>query len=245
MSESDINYEGGDSMQIAICDDEKIIRDIVKEKCEEYFRGRDISYTILMFRNGVELVQYKGNIDIIFLDVEMPQVDGLLTAQYLRDKNIEIPIIFLTSHAELMHKAFKVKAFRYLLKPISRTDFIEALANAIQEVMAKKIIVKYKETSSVINVKDIFYIESLGDNTAIHAKNQYFISNEPLKNWVEVLGDQVFFQTHKSYLVNLHYVKKIEKGMVYLSYEYSVPVSVRNTKKIKEKMVEYIRNNAK
>ena len=111
--------------------------------------------------------------------------------------------------------------------------------------MAEKIIVKYKDTSSAINVKDIFYIESLGDNTAIHAKNQYFISNEPLKNWVEALGNQVFFQTHKSYLVNLHYVKKIEKGMVYLSYEYSVPVSVRNTKKIKEKMVEYIRNNAK
>lgn len=232
-------------MQIAICDDEKIIRDIVEQKCDEYLKGRGMSYNIVMFRNGMELVKYKENIDIIFLDVEMPEVDGLLAAQYLREKNVEIPIIFLTSHSEMMQKAFKVKAFRYLIKPINKTDFLEAINAAIKEVMSEKIIVKYKETSSVINIKDIFFIESLGDNTAIHAKNQYFISNQPLKNWIEVLGNQVFFQTHKSYLVNLQYVKKIEKGMVYLVYEYSVPVSIRNTKKIKEKMVEYIRTNAK
>ena len=232
-------------MRIAICDDEKIIRDIVKQKCEEYLKGRDISYDIVMFRNGIDLVKHKEDIDIIFLDIEMPEVDGLLAAQYLRDKNVEIPIIFLTSHAEMMQKAFKVKAFRYLLKPLNRSEFVEALSGAIQEVMAEKIIVKYKETSSVINIRDIFYIESLGDNTAIHAKNQYFISNEPLKNWIHALGNQVFFQTHKSYLVNLEYVKKIEKGMVYLSFEYSVPVSIRNSRRIKEKMVEYIRTNAK
>jgi len=232
-------------MRIAICDDERIIQEIVKQKCDEYLKGRDISYNIVMFRNGVELVKYKEDIDIIFLDIEMPEVDGLLAAQYLRDKKVEVPIIFLTSHAEMMQKAFKVKAFRYLLKPINKSEFIEALSGALQEIMAEKIMVKYKETSSVINIEDIFYIESLGDNTAIHAKNQYFISGEPLKNWLQVLGNQVFFQTHKSYLVNLEYVKKIERGMVYLTYEYSVPVSIRNSKKIKQKMVEYIRTNAK
>lgn len=232
-------------MRIAICDDEVIIRDIVKELCDTYFVGKDMNCDILMFRSGEELLKCKDAVDIIFLDVEMPGIDGMLAAQYLREKNVDIPIIFLTSHSELMQKAFKVKAFRYLLKPMNKSEFNEALSDAVHEVMSEKVLVKYKDTSAVINIKDIFYIESLGDNTAIHAKSQYFISNEPLKNWIETLGTQAFFQTHKSYLVNLQYVKKIEKGMVYLSYEYSVPVSIRNTKKIKEKMVEYVRTNAK
>lgn len=232
-------------MEIAICDDEKIMRDIVKEKCEAYFKGRGILYNIIMFRNGAELVKYKDGLDIIFLDIEMPEIDGFNAAQYFRNKKIEVPIIFLTSHAELMQKAFKVKAFRYLIKPIVTDEFNEAIAEAIQEVLSEKVIVKYKDSSNVVNIKDIFYIESLGDNTAVYAKNQYFVSGEPLKGWAEILGNKAFFQTHKSFLVNLEYVKKIEKGKVFLTYEYSVPVSIRNSKKIKEKMVEYVRTNAK
>ena len=101
-------------LKVAVCDDEKIICNEIKKRLLEIRP----EFEVLLFSSGDELIKSDKNFDLIFLDIEMPQLDGMETAQILRKNHKNEYIIFLTSHSELMAEAFKVKAFRFLEKPI-------------------------------------------------------------------------------------------------------------------------------
>ena len=101
-------------MRIAICDDEKIFRDQIKKYILEVSSDSSIDeYTC-----GDDLAGSESNYDIIFLDIEMPGISGIETAEKLRENGSDADIIFLTSHVEFVYEAFKVRAFRFLQKPI-------------------------------------------------------------------------------------------------------------------------------
>ena len=98
-------------MIIALCDDEKIFHWNVISLLEKYREERGLSFQIVEFSSGAEVLNYKEDIFLVFMDVEMPGMNGIETAKFLRQKNKETIIVFLTSHAEMMQKAFEVKAF--------------------------------------------------------------------------------------------------------------------------------------
>ncbi|GAA4293517.1 LytTR family DNA-binding domain-containing protein [Anaerocolumna aminovalerica] len=232
-------------MRIAICDDEEIILEIIKEKCITILNESSIEYDIALFNNGIELLKKLENLDIIFLDINMPEIDGFSVAELLRKEGYDKYIIFLTSKIEYMQRAFKVKAFRYLLKPIDDNQLKEALNEVIKELFCKtKIILEHKNGQAILDIKELIYIESLGDNTAIYMTNEYYISNKPLKYWVNQLKN-FFYQTHKSYLVNLSYVKRIEDNFAILKNNIKIPISYRKSNNFKVTMKNYIVKNAK
>lgn len=121
-------------MRIAICDDDKVMCDEICKKINQY----NCNYYIDLFRGGMDLLNIDKIYDIVFLDIEMSGIDGMETASLLRQKNNNEHIIFLTSHSEFMQEAFKVKAFRYLNKPIKQEELIEALNAAEKEIISKK-----------------------------------------------------------------------------------------------------------
>lgn len=238
--------EIGDKMRIAICDDEKILQNIVKDLCEKILSFSLVKYEIVLFNKGNDLLNYDKEIDILILDIGMPGLDGLSVAHLLRQKGNETYIIFLTSHYELMQKAFKVKAFRYLVKPVEKNELKEALDEAIKEIVyTNKILINHKSGKTMVRKKDIIYIESLGDNTSVYLKDIYYICKEPLKYWISLLDFQEFFHVHKSYLIGLAHVVQIEGNTVIMANNNKVPISIRNSKAFKDKLKEYIRLNAK
>ncbi len=227
-------------MRIAICDDEEIILEIIKEKCIAILNDNNCEYDIALFNNGKKLLQELKNPDIIFLDINMPDIDGFSVAELLRKEGYNKYIIFLTSKIEYMQRAFKVKAFRYLLKPIDDAQLKEALKEVIKELPSKtKIILEHKNGQAIVDIKDFIYIESLGDNTAIHMANEYYISNKPLKYWANQFKN-LFYQTHKSYLVNLSHVKKIEDNFAFLKNNIKIPISYRKSTNFKVAVKDYI-----
>lgn len=128
----------GVKLKIAICDDETILCKELKEKISKFYS----EYSIDTFHSGKELLRCPNEYDIIFLDIEMPGEDGMETAKKLRSQNCKSYIIFLTSHTEYMPDAFKVKAFRFLAKPLDEEHLKEALADAQKELAdSKKIII--------------------------------------------------------------------------------------------------------
>ncbi len=110
-------------LKVAVCDDEKIICNEIKKRLLEVRPEFEVS----LFSSGDELIKSDKNFDLIFLDIEMPQLDGMETAKVIRKNHKNEYIIFLTSHSELMVEAFKVKAFRFLEKPIELNTFREVL----------------------------------------------------------------------------------------------------------------------
>ena len=108
--------------KIAVCDDENIVIDDIIEKLQ----SRRNEYEIVRYNSGDELLTAALDFNILFLDIEMRGLSGMETAFKLREMNYDGIIIFLTSHTEFMPDAFKVKAFRFLNKPIDIEKFNEA-----------------------------------------------------------------------------------------------------------------------
>lgn len=231
-------------MKIAVCDDEKLFRDQTISCINSY----DKNYRIYEYKSGQELLCTKEDFDIIFLDIEMPGMDGMSVAKELRSKGIESIIIFLTSHAELVYDSFKVDAFRFLNKPLNPLAFKEAIGDAAFKISStEKLVINQKGKLTNVNLKDVVYLEAFGDGTYIYDKSgNVYGTSVQLKEWEQKLQEKDFFKIHKSYIVSLMYVKNLEDGKLELNYSNTVlTVSRRNLKSFRDAYMEFIRSHAR
>ncbi|MCR5020899.1 LytTR family DNA-binding domain-containing protein [Ruminococcus sp.] len=230
-------------LKAAICDDEIIIaREIMNELnklCHDY--------SIDIYTNGNDLIHSATHYDLIFLDIEMPELDGMKTAEQIRANSKGEYIIFLTSHTEFMPDAFKVKAFRFLIKPIDFEKFNEAVIQAEKEILNdEKISISEKGRTRLIDIKDIICIEAFGDGTYVHTKYEAIENNKPLKYWKDILGNDHFYQTHKSYIVAFRYVKCICVSDIEMQFMTERPlISRRKQSEFNRAFFDYVKINAK
>lgn len=231
------------NLKVAICDDENIICNEIKLELKKLKPNHEID----IYTSGQALLNSNKIYDLIFLDIEMPEINGMQIAGFLRKKHNGEFIIFLTSHIEFMPNAFKVKAFRFLNKPIDIEKFEEAVLEAEKEILNnEKVTVTIQGRTFLVNQKDILYFEAFGDGTYIHTKKTVIESNKPLKCWVQKMGDEHFYQVHKSYFVALRYVKSINASEIELHYlNQLIPISRRKLSPFKKAFFDYIRKNAR
>ena len=186
--------------KIAVCDDEQIFVDDVVKKLKEQSEHCEISEYI----SGEELLNSSLEFDMIFLDIEMTGINGINAAFTLRERGYDGMIIFLTSHTEFMPDAFKVKAFRFLDKPLDSEKFNEAFSEAKKEIMNTEHILLSDRSGKTVYLKltDIVYLEAYGDGTYIYGKmGKVYDTDKPLKYWKEQIGSEHFYQIHKSFIV--------------------------------------------
>jgi len=230
-------------LNIAICDDEKIMRNSISSILNDI--NMDIS--IKEFTNGKALINSNTFFDIILLDIEMPDLNGIETAELLRKKGYANIIIFITSHSEFMRDAFKVQTFRYLDKPIKRSELLTALNEAVNSMNNnKRIVIKCNDGLYGIYYDDIVCIEAFGAGIFIHTKNKVLCSRMTLKSIQDTLDSHDFIQVHKSFYIALKYIKVINKEDIEMEYmKNNVPLSRRNCGKLKSVYVDYINRNSK
>lgn len=230
-------------LHIAICDDEPLILADTKGK----IRNLRPDYMIDVYPCAEQLLASLQTYDMIFLDIELPGLDGISTAKELRKNKYTGHIVFLTSHTEFMPEAFKVKAFRFLKKPIPDLELKEALIESEKELLDdKKIIVTDYGSEIVINISEILYIEATKNKTKLHFRTQTIQTNNTLKYWIQELGTMNFFQVHKSYFVSLKYIQKIDDGKIILHYtNVELPISRRKMVAVRNAFFSYIKANAK
>lgn len=230
-------------LKISICDDEKIICDELERKLLEL----NPDYSVGCFGSGTALLASGRSSDLIFLDIEMPELDGMETARQLRLKNGNEYIIFLTSHTEFMPEAFKVRAFRFLRKPIEDGELKEAVCEAEKEIMNNvKLAVTVRGVTELVNLSDIICFEAFGDGTYIYTKSKVFESGKPMKYWMEKAGSEHFFQIHRAYYAAFRYVRNIEGSTVSMHYmKHPIDISRRKLSLFKKALADYIRKDAK
>ena len=233
------------NLKIAVCDDENIIIDDIVSKLHN---GRN-EYEIVRYNSGDDLIKSTPDFNILFLDIEMLGISGMETAALLREKSYDGIIIFLTSHTEFMPDAFKVKAFRFLNKPIDTEKFNEAFSAAEREILdTEHILINEKGKSIYMKLTDVVYLEAYGDGTYIYDKNKkVYDTDKPLKYWKEQIGTEHFFQIHKSLIVSLMYISDFSKdGTVTVDhYSKQLTLSRRNTAAFKAVFFEYIKKHAR
>ena len=146
-----------------------------------------------------------------------------------------------------MSEAFKVKAFRFLNKPIQQNKFYEALYEAEKEIVGtEKIIVSSNGNKYMIPQSDIMYIESMGDGTCIYTKDQEYVTGKTLKYWEESLNPTMFYKVHKSYLVGFQYVKIVLQAEVQLYHKEDIliPLSRRQRSEFNKLYMQYAKEHA-
>ena len=208
-------------MRIAICDDEKNIRELIKGKIANQYPNANI----IFYNSGEELLLSDNPIDILFLDIQMQGKNGLETARELRKKDKKIIIIFVTAVEEYVFQAFDVGAFHYIVKPINDTKFTEVLHRAIEEWNAKQptnqepeekyLMINNGGVHIKVTIDDIVYAEVFNRKVVIHKLNETIEYYGKMSDLEALAGDS-FFRPHRAYLINFKYVEKYDATTIYL-----------------------------
>ena len=215
---------------LAICDDEKQDQDALTAAVEDYAleRKADISYEV--FSSYLDLEPRIGEFDVFFIDYAMPQMDGMTFARIIRSTcNASKTLIFVTRHDWIVYDAFTVQAHRFLRKTLSREKLFEALDAYFQNghTAAMTLIVRSKRTIDVVNISDILYIETFGKETYIHTTGGQIVCHRTISSLEEELRTHDFFRVHRSYLVNMRKIKRIDRREIELTDGKRVAVSSR------------------
>ena len=208
-------------MRIAICDDEKNIRELIASKVLKQYPEAEIVF----FSSGEELLLSDKNMDILFLDIQMSGRNGMETAKELRKKDKTVVLIFVTAVEEYVFQAFDVGAFHYIVKPIDDAKFANILQKAVDEVNSRSIKEQAPEeryvmiSNSGVHTKvildEIVYAEVFNRKIVIHKINETIEFYGKMSYLEELAGDN-FFRPHRAYLINFKYVEKYDATTVYL-----------------------------
>ncbi len=199
-------------------DDEPLALKLITQHCEkiEFLNLKKV------FTNPDEALTYlkENKIDLIFLDIQMPDINGLQLYKKLSSPAPQV--IFTTAYKDFAVEGFNVDAIDYLLKPFDFDRFNKAINKAkeyieflsIQEVSHNALFVKVNYEMLKINLKDIEFIEALDDYIKIHIKPIPILTLMTLKNVLEKLPSQEFIRIHRSYIVPISKIKKFSKNKV-------------------------------
>lgn len=203
-------------MNIAICDDTKTDAEHVYRLIRQYEKEKSIEIECRIFNSYEEMSEQKESFDVYVLDYQMPGMNGMEFARMIREKYADSKtVIFVTSFPEIVYEAFEVRAHRFLLKPVDKDKFFEALDSCFKaSSVNKKTIIKTDGKTELIDLSDIIYFESSRNNLIIHFK-----SNSNTITWRKTITDAEkefgkfgFFRIHRYYLINLNMVKSFEKS---------------------------------
>lgn len=225
---------------IAICDDHKSIHDEVENLLSKYQESRKLECDIYNFFSAKELLASREHYNIILLDIDMPEIDGIQAAEKLNQRGMQYNIIMLTSKRERFKEAFKIGATRFVTKPIDQEELFEALDNAFESCLGfEKITVKYKGNDCVMRQRDIYMIEAQRDYVKIYSKDKIFESSQSLKVFAEQLDKRIFILVHRSYLVNMMHIYDICNDYLELADGKRVPVSRRKSAEVRQKVFDF------
>lgn len=210
-------------MQIAICDDEKKIRDLLAEKIRRLYPEAGLSF----YSSGEALLLSCCQPDILLLDIQMPGKDGMETAREFRSNHKNTVLIFVTAFADYVFQAFDVGAFHYLVKPFDDMKFEEVLRNAARQLEDEKLKKSGKASGAAsllvtaggkhiaVNLDELVYAEVFDRKIILHTLHEDIEYYGKMKELEKKAGDD-FFRSHRAYLVNFNYVRKYDAATIYL-----------------------------
>lgn len=205
-------------MLIAICDDDLFFRKELKSFIVDYKAARRLHIDVYEYATGEALLKDKKAYDMVFLDYQMPGMDGMEVARELRSRNITCSIVFVTSYPHFIYEAFEVQPYRFFEKPITREQIESLLTNFIrqQKLLAPLIVINDSE-QKIVQAKDVLYIEGDGKYCIVRTAKETYNSSKTLAQVHALLPQHCFYRSHKSYVINLYSIRSFEQGIATLT----------------------------
>lgn len=234
-------------IRIAVVDDETEILQLLERNITDAFETMHADVRICRYQSGSDLLEAIQTQDyhIIFLDLEMPGMDGFQTAERLRKQNQKAVLIFVTNREDLVFNAFQYNVTAFIRKKRLQEELVPAIRLACQKVTEQLsvLLLKTENGDMRFQADEIAYFSSYGHKVWLHpADGEAVRVSYTLEQLEEILPTESFVRSHSSVLVNCGYIFSIDKENVILTNHKSVALSRHRKKKVKEALQHYLRS---
>lgn len=208
-------------LRIAVVEDQTDIRESLCGFIREYAQTHDRVVEITPFEDGALIAEnYQPGYDMIFLDVEMPRLNGFSTAAHIRAVDPDVVLVFITNMAQYAIRGYEVEAMDYILKPVEYEPFCTRLERAIQRVERRRggrvVLQLAGGGMRVLNTGSILYLETKNRMLYYHTADQEYMVRGSLAGAEKQLAEYHFARCNQCYLVNLQHVRSVENEFVWV-----------------------------
>lgn len=231
------------TVKFAVCDDEPDMIDCISENLHKYYPGK---CEIKTYTDGTSLIAdcLRDRFDALFLDIGMPELDGIELARKIRENDQYVKIVFVTNKEEFAHIGYKYGAFRYVRKRNLESELRET-AESLKEhfdAFGESLILKTPIGEVARPIKNIKYFEVYGHDVNVVCNEHEEQVCGTMKEYDKKLGNSGFIRIHKSYLVNYRYIDSIEVNDIKLTSGEKLPLSRNRIREVRKKMHEFMIN---
>lgn len=233
-------------MKICICDDDKNVHSIIKHNINNFVNDTFFFETIDVYSGESLIEQFKKDIifDIVFLDIEMGKINGIETAEIIRQFESKTIIIFVSNFPNYVFDAFRVEALHFLVKPISQKEFFNVFNRALYKykTINSTISLKWHNERYIIKIDTIKYIEGYKRHITVYTQDGIYETLGKIPDLQKKLSPHGFIRTHQGFIVNMDYIKRFDSTDIILFDGTKVMISIRKRAEALQAFDKYLKN---
>ena len=229
--------------RVVIVEDESAEMQRLQELLLRYGQENSITFDIRTYTSALTFLgDYQKEIDIVFMDIELPDVNGMEICRRLRKQDTEVMIIFVTNMAQFAVQGYEVEAQDFIVKPVQYSEFSLKLRKALGRLERKNdqcILLQSGGTVSRVNLKELYYVEVAEHTVTYHTETGTIEVIGSLKSAEQMLAGKGFSRCNYCYLVNLRLVREFHDGDVVLFNGETLRVSRNRRKEFLQALAEF------
>lgn len=226
-------------MTIGICDDEYNVAICLKQIIESLEYDMNCICKVLIYQSGYELLHNLEELDVIFLDIDMPELDGIDIGKRIKELKANCSIIIESGRTDRFKDAFLISAVRFITKPFNQDEIKEALIIINNKNIGEKSVnLYYNRNKFSIKQKTIRYIKAYNGYTEYLVEDKLLRNEYSLNEIEKILDSRLFIRVHRQFIVNMKYINKINKRKIEIE-NIEIEISRRKYMQFQQKFMEY------
>ena len=237
-------------MKLAIIEDEQAHTELLNRYVEMWSQDRGIPVTIAPFPSAESFLftwEEERDFDVLFVDIQMKEMNGMEMARRVREQDSDIAIIFTTGITDYMGAGYEVEAMHYLIKPVSQEKLFQCLDRVLKrDIHEQFLLVKANEETMKLSLRSIMYVEAMGHGCRIEfcpqAGRTFQVETaEGISDLAKKLKEPDFIRCHRSYLCRIDKIHHISRAWIEMDNGSKVPVSRRMYTYVNQMFIRYFR----
>lgn len=233
----------GQAYRIAIVEDDLAYQNVLKQYLRDYSKIRNVFFDVDTFSDGLTFVsEYRPNYDIIFMDIEMPHLDGMKAAYRIREIDEMVCLVFVTNLIQYAVEGYAVRAMDFIVKPVEYGELCFKMDKVLQyrdRFCGKKIVINAIEGVRCLQPEEIYYIEVMDHTLIYHTSNGEISERGSISVKEKELLEYDFGRCNNSFLVNMRHVIAIENSRICVGEQW-IPIGRTKKKEFMQRLTEFI-----